>query len=103
MALSLPCELGNFLGSSCSFGRQFLAITAETIQHQMLKTVRKFESLCVKYSRETGTVNEIAIDVHQAITDDQDMNGHEAEDLPVVDVHDAEGLSVNVLIVGLFL
>ena len=43
MAFSLPCKLGNILGSSSSFGRHFLAITAETILKQMLKTATKLE------------------------------------------------------------
>jgi len=54
MALSLPCKLGNILGSGCRFGRQFLANTAETIQHQLHKTVKNFLDLCIKYSRETN-------------------------------------------------
>jgi len=90
------------LGSSCSLGRQFLAITAVTIQQQLLKTVGNFGSLCIKYNREIDTVKEIVKDVHQATTEDlQDDESHEAEDLPVVDEHDAKGLSIDVSNVGL--
>ena len=90
------------MGSSCSFGHQFLAITAVTIQQQLLKTVRNFGSLCIKYNREIDTVKEIVKDVHQATTEDlQDDESYEAEDLPVVDEHDAKGLSIDVSNVGL--
>ena len=55
MAFSLPCTLGNILGSGCSFGRHFLANSAETILEQMLKTARNLEIMCSKNSCETGT------------------------------------------------
>ena len=71
-------------------------------QHKLLKTVRNFGSLCVKYSRETDTVKEIENYVHQATTEDfQYVNCHEAEDLTVVDGKDAKGLPVDVSTVGI--
>ena len=76
-----------------------LARTRRTVEshHKLLKTVRNFGSLCVKYSCETDTVKKVDIDVHQANTEDhQNVNGHEPEYLPVVVGHDAEGLSVDV-------
>ena len=73
MALSRPRKLGDILGSGCSFGRHFLANSAETIQHQLLKTVT--ENMCSKNSRETGTENV------------KNMAEASVEDLSLVDKH----------------
>ena len=76
-----------------------LARTRRTVvsQQKLIKTVRNFGSLCVKYSRETDTVNDIENYVFQATTEDfQYFNCHEVEDIIVVDGKDAKGLPVDV-------
>ena len=55
-------------------------------QQKLLKTVRNFESLCVKYSRETDTVKNFENYVFQP----------SIEDIMVVDGKDTKGLTVDI-------
>ena len=83
-------------------GGMTLARTRRTVvsQQKLLKTVRNFGSLCVKYSRETDTVKDFENYVIQATTEDfQYFNCLEVEDLTVVDGNDAKGIQVDVSIV----
>jgi hypothetical protein len=76
-----------------------LARTRRTVesQHKLLKTVRNFGSLCVKYSRETDTVKNFENNVLQpTIEDFQYFNSYEVEDIRVVDGKDANGLPVDI-------